>query len=483
MDTVHGGSPRKRERVVSPSVLQQISYDAALADWQNQLAAYGYSSNHPLVNPCSPAHADFQPKTLRHSRSARSAIEGGALSSPLKGSRHKQGLSASASAQRLRQAKSRSSFTAGHALQHSASSSSLRSSASRTSSPQKATFNFGRGVGGNETEASDLLAMYLNAANGAGASADHLQQQLAGYQIQRTNDGLDRRPAHKKSRSSIAGPLEGYSPTVPAPPLPHGAYAAEEHRMQLLQQAQQQQAQHAHLRTQSLDVLMSNNLGPFGRHQGIGSSDDGASWQAQMHAMSAGSRDDTATAAAAAATRMIVNLSQQAASSASRTSAAAAGSAAAMAAGATLADALAEGTAEDADHEGFPARSVFNLTHSSHLSTIAVRRDKTLTTFVMYDSALWYLLTQAGLHEMAGRVSDTSQGERNRDAFRRWCAKSFKLVRKQELSDWKTLAALRPEIVEMLFNNMTQGAFAIASTDTGKAIMPPTSMYDLLVLW
>ena len=237
-------------------------------------------------------------------------------------------------------------------------------------------------------------------------------------------------------------------------------------------------------RTNLKAEAMENQPGtipPVPRHRTSTSIDSGVSrqgqgWPAQHYARSQEAKESTANVVAAAATRMIVNLSQAASSQGS--------SAEAAAVGVTVADAIAATSSSEHDGvEGFPSRSVFHLTHSSHLAAISLRRDKTLTTFVMYDAALWYLLNQANLCDMANQIADSSQGERNREAFRRWCVKSFRLVSRDDPVPWNSLSSMTPDTKGMLFDNMTKGLYAIVTADTGKGIMPPSCVYELLVKW
>ncbi|KDN40258.1 hypothetical protein K437DRAFT_191269 [Tilletiaria anomala UBC 951] len=259
----------------------------------------------------------------------------------------------------------------------------------------------------------------------------------------------DPKPVHKRSRTDMRAARNDAEP----PPLP----AHTRHRQSL-----------------SVDQQQLSQYFNGASMQPVENAAGGGSWQAQLSAMSASSNDNTATVVAAAATKMIVNLSQQAGSSG-------VGSSATSTAVANVADALkAANNAPLEEADGLPPRSIFNITHSSHLSTISLRRDKTLTTFIMYDAALWYLLSHVGRHDLAAKIGDSSQGERSRETFRRWCLKSFELIDRERIEKWKPLDSMKPELKDMLFNNASEGKYAVVSTYTGKGIIPPTSAYDLL---
>ncbi|KAK0553928.1 hypothetical protein OC846_002325 [Tilletia horrida] len=138
--------------------------------------------------------------------------------------------------------------------------------------------------------------------------------------------------------------------------------------------------------------------------------------------------------------------------------------------------------------EGFPSRSAFRSVHMAYLTKISFRRDKSLVTPAMYDAVAWYLLCRADGREEAirqlGLEEDTSKGEREREAFKRWCIRTFRLG-PGIMPHGATLPAQldKQTVLERsaLVATTCPGGYSIISVADGKPVAPPAQLYGVLV--
>ncbi|KAK0527689.1 hypothetical protein OC842_004783 [Tilletia horrida] len=138
--------------------------------------------------------------------------------------------------------------------------------------------------------------------------------------------------------------------------------------------------------------------------------------------------------------------------------------------------------------EGFPSRTAFRSVHMAYLTKISFRRDKSLVTPAMYDAVAWYLLCRADGREEAirqlGLEEDTSKGEREREAFKRWCIRTFRLGPGIMPHNAGLTGQLDKQTVlerSALVATTCPGGYSIISIADGKPVAPPAQLYGVLV--